>query len=96
MQALRVEYSHHEGQAAHDSPTTDAGKAGCLKFCDDESSTFAKSKTAQTDLLGPVVVASVEWRSTVPKATATMWRSAGRPAPSQGPPLVIRFMRLTI
>lgn len=39
-------------------PTTDAGKAGCLKFCDDESSTVAKGKTAQTDVPGAVVVAS--------------------------------------
>jgi hypothetical protein len=30
-QALYVEHGHHDGHAEHDGPTTDAGKAGCLK-----------------------------------------------------------------
>ena len=93
--ALHVEHGRHDGHVEHEGSSTDAAKAGCLKFCNDESSTVAKGKTAQADLPGPVVVASVAWRSAVPTATVAMWRSAERPA-SQGPPLVIRFLRLTI
>ena len=96
-QSLQVEHGHHDGHSEHDGSTTDAAKNGCLKFCDDESSTVVNGKTPQTDLPGPVVFASVEWHSAMPTAAAgvAMWRPIERPA-SQGPPLVIRFLRLTI
>ena len=94
-QALHVETGHYQRHAEDDDAPADAGKAGCLKFCDDESSAVAKGQSAQTDIAGPVMVSSVEWRPAVPKATVAMRRSAARP-PSQGPPLVIRFLRLTI
>jgi hypothetical protein len=94
-QPLAVEHGDQDGRAAHVRDTTDAAKAGCLKFCDDESSTVANSKTAPTDLPGPVLVASVDWRAAVPIAAVATWQSVERPA-SQGPPLVIRFLRLTI
>ena len=84
-----------DGLSQHHGSTTEAAKAGCLKFCDDESSAVAKSTTAQTDSPGPFMVANVEWRSAVPTGTVTIWRSVERPA-SHGPPLVIRFLRLTI
>jgi len=92
---LPVEYSPHDGLSEHHGSTTEAAKAGCLKFCDDESSAVARSTTAQTDSPGPFMVANVEWRSAVPTGTVTIWRSVERPA-SRGPPLVIRFLRLTI
>jgi hypothetical protein len=94
-QAFYVEHGDDDGRAKQDGPTRDAAKAGCLKFCDDESSSATKAKTAQTDVPVPVVVASVDWRSVTPTATVATWRLAERPA-FQGLPLVIRFLRLTI
>jgi len=93
-----VGHDHHDSHLAqysdHDA-SKDAGKAGCLKFCSDESSTLAKAKFTQADLPNPVVVAVVEWPSIAPLPMGTMRRSAERPA-SPGPPLIIRFLRLTI
>jgi hypothetical protein len=94
-----VEHSHHDSHQAqqgdHDAAKEDADKAGCLKFCADESSTLAKGKFTQADLPNPAVVAVVEWPSLAPLPMGTLRRSAERPA-SPGPPLVIRFLRLTI
>ena len=93
-----VDHSHHDGhppQRGGDDASKDAGKAGCLKFCSDESSTLAKGKFTQADLPNPVVVAVVEWPSMAPLPMGTLRRSAERRA-SPGPPLVIRFLRLTI
>ncbi len=101
MAAFHIEHGHHDAHALHDGAAPDddaapdAGKAGCLKFCDDESSTMPQGKTAQGDVPGPVLVASINWHSALPTATVPVWRSAERPA-SQGPPLVIRLLRLTI
>ncbi len=72
-----------------------AGQAGCLKFCADESSVVAKSKTAQPDLPGLAFMISSPWRSATLVASAAPWRSLERPA-SHGPPLAIRLLRLTI
>lgn len=87
-----------DGLSQHHGSTTQAAKAGCLKFCDDESSTLANGKTAHAELPGLFMVAHIAWRSAAPSAaiaTIATWRSAERPAP-HGPPLVIRFLRLTI
>jgi len=97
--AAHVEHSHHDSHPArqgdHDAAKEDAGKAGCLKFCSNESSTLAKGKFTRADLPNPVVVAVVEWHSMAPVPKGTLWRSAERPA-SPGPPLGIRLLRLTI
>ena len=90
-----VGYGRDDGHAEHDAPTSDPGKAGCFKFCDDESSTVAKGTTAQPDLPGAALMSSLHWRSATSAATAATWRPVERPA-SRGPPLVIRFLRLTI
>jgi hypothetical protein len=90
-----IEPGHHAAGAEHDRPVNDAGQAGCLKFCADESSVVAKSKTAQPDLPGLAVMVSSPWRSATSVASAAPWWSLERPA-SQGPPLVIRLLRLTI
>ena len=95
VQAPHAEQGHHAGQVEPDDPSPDAGKAGCLKFCDDERSTVAKGDALQPDLPGPALFASVEWSPRVPTDAALTWSSAQRPR-SQGPPLVIRFLRLTI
>ncbi len=78
-----------------DGPGTDSAKAGCLKFCADESSAVTKSNAPQVDVVGPLFAANVPWRSAAPVAAATHWPLAERPV-SIGPPLFIRFLRLTI
>ena len=93
-----VEHGHldsHPAQHGDHDAAKDAGKAGCLKYCSDESSTVVKGKFTQADLPNPVVVAVVEWPSMGPLPLGTLRRSAERPA-SPGPPLVIRLLRLTI
>ena len=96
---VHVEHSHHDNHQARQDDrggtTKDAGQAGCLKFCSDESSTLAKGKFTQADLPNPVVVAVVVWPSKAPLPMETLRRSAERPA-SPGPPLLLRFLRLTI
>jgi hypothetical protein len=74
----------------HDAPT-----GGCLKFCDDESSALLKS-TPQTFDLSVAVVAAIEsWRSVASMAGASA-RLAGAEPSAQGPPIVVRFLRLTL
>ncbi len=93
-QALHAENGDHDAAVGHDGQS-DTGKAGCLKFCDDESSSIATAKTSQADFVGMVTVASIDWLAAMPTATGALWRQVERPA-SQGPPLFIRFLRLTI
>jgi hypothetical protein len=92
---FHVEHANQDGAALNAGHSRDAAKAGCLKFCDDESSTVAKVQPLQLDLPGPVLLARIDWQTALPVATVAMRRVAERPA-SQGPPLVIRFLRLTI
>ena len=93
----KVQHVHHHGEDEDDGLGNGSGsaKAGCLKFCADESSAVTKSKAAQADLLGPIFLATVHWLSAVPIAAATEWTLVERPA-TVGPPLYIRLLRLTI
>jgi hypothetical protein len=95
VRVFHVEPGDHDSRAGHTGDTTDAGQATCLKFCDDESSTVAKSNTAQTDLSTLAVASRTNWYAVVPAITVAMHRSVEQSV-SQGPPLVIRFLRLTI
>ncbi len=72
-----------------------SGKNTCLKFCDDESSALAKSTNCGADVLAALVDLRVERRLAVP---AVKLASGLLPEPprAQGPPLVIRFLRLTL
>jgi len=93
--AFHVDDGHDQAALGGHKGQSEAAKAGCLKFCADGSSTVAKGAVAQTDLLGMVVVASIDWQPKMPFATAESWRSVERPV-SHGPPLFLRFLRLTI
>lgn len=93
-QAFHVNDGDHDAVGGHEGPSN-TGMAGCLKFCADESSTVAKGETTQHDLLGMVMLVSIDWQPAMPFATATQWRSVDRLV-SRGPPLFIRFQRLTI
>lgn len=78
---------HKQGQnSANDS---------CLKFCDDESSALSKGSTSALDP-GAALVAAVESRgAVVPTTNLGASLSLQRPT-AQGPPLVIRLLRLTL
>lgn len=85
--------SHPYEPHSHQSP--DAGKAGCLKFCDDESSALSKKGASGPDLLAPCTLLEgleIPPRQQTPGADRL---SRARPR-SQGPPLVIRLLRLTL
>jgi hypothetical protein len=90
-----VDHGDHGLRAGQTDNTTDAGQASCLKFCDDESSTVAKGKSAQASLSGFALASRTNWYTVAP-ATAVANRGAVERLFSHGPPLVIRFLRLTI
>jgi hypothetical protein len=99
--ALHIEAGAHTGSSAgigghaDDDHGGSSGKETCLKFCDDESSALAKSTTYGADLLAALVDVRVERHLAVP---AVMVHASPLPEPphAQGPPLVIRFLRLTL
>ena len=93
--ARQVQHVQHHGADEGDGLGNDDAKAGCLKFCADESSAVIKSKAAHADLPDPIFVVSVSWLPAVLVAAAFQWLPVERPA-SVGPPLFIRLLRMTI
>jgi hypothetical protein len=80
----------HVGDHGHD-----ADKANCLKFCDDGSSAIAKVPLPVADPgAGPVSV--VDAWSPMAAIGSSGFQQALERTGSQGPPLVIRFLRLTL
>jgi len=95
-QAIRqIESAQHHAHDEHAGPVDDPAPVGCLKFCADESSAVTKSKAATADLPGPSFVSRLDWQPASPVADVVSWRSVDQPA-SQGTPLFIRLLRLTI
>ena len=91
----QVQHVQHHGADEGDGLGNHSAKAGCLKFCADESSAVIKSKAAQADVPGPIFMASVPSPSTARVVVASQWLPVERPA-SVGPPLFIRLLRMTI
>ena len=91
----QVEHAHYHAADESGGPEKDEGKAGCLKFCADESSALAKSKASHPDLPGSILRASIYWQSVTPVAAVARWHAVERLA-SVGPPLFLRLLRLTI
>lgn len=89
--------SHHEQSetVGHHGHGQDSGKVSCLKFCDDESSAIATVKLPVVDLSATLLTAAVPWSAIVATCGAGFRHLLERPE-SQGPPLVIRFLRLTL
>jgi hypothetical protein len=91
----------HDGDHVQGGPVLphghgqDAGRASCLKFCDDESSAIAKVKLPVVDP-GAGLVTVVEAWNPMAAIGGPGFRRAPEPPGSQGPPLVIRFLRLTL
>ena len=80
---------------AHEQEPGSAGQDPCLKFCDGESSAIAKSTTSAADMGAALVDAQLERRLAVPPLQADPG-APPQPPRAQGPPLVIRFLRLTL
>lgn len=80
---------------AHEHEPGSAGQDSCLKFCDDESSALAKSTSYAADLGAALVDPRLERRLAVPPLQADPGAPL-EPPRAQGPPLVIRFLRLTL
>ncbi|MEI2677417.1 MAG: hypothetical protein V9G29_05880 [Burkholderiaceae bacterium] len=91
----------HRSPAQPDSATTqnphDRSPASdnCQSFCDDEASALLKSLSSLAELPVLLIGALDRWppvaQSTLAAARWTHWQTA-----AQGPPLVIRFLRLTL
>jgi hypothetical protein len=93
--ALHGADGQDDGAGRHDRHDADPAKAGCVKFCNDKSSTVAKHETDPADLPVMLVAAGSDRQPASSMAAAAAWRSVERTA-AQGPPLFIRFLRLTI
>jgi hypothetical protein len=89
--------SHHEQAetVGHHEHGQDFSKGSCLKFCDDETSAIAKVKLPVVDLSATLLTAAEPWNAIVAAGGAGFRQSPECPG-SQGPPLVIRFLRLTL
>lgn len=82
--------------AAHASQhEQDSGKVSCLKFCDDESSAIAKLKAPVVDLDSSLLTVVEAWNPIAAIGSVGFRQSLERPG-SQGPPLVIRYLRLAL
>jgi hypothetical protein len=97
-QALPVGYAVPDGHSGHGAlPHVEhgAGTQSCLKFCDDGSTALSKTAGSAIDPGVPIGVAIAAWNSTFADSS-----SASRPwwggSAATGPPLVIRFLRLTL
>jgi hypothetical protein len=94
--ALHGADGKHDGAGRPDRHDPDPAKAGCLKFCTDKSSTVAKHETGhQADFPSVLGAPGLDWQPELSTTVATARRSVERTA-AQGPPLFIRFLRLTI
>ena len=77
--------------ANRQSPSHDA----CLKYCDDESTALSKSNVAAADPSLPVGALLAWWSPVSPVAHIGRWLPREHHAVPE-PPLVIRFLRLTL
>jgi hypothetical protein len=87
-------HAHHEAADESGGPEKESAKAGCLKFCADETSALARSRALHADLPGSIFVAIVHWPLATPVAVVAPWPLVERPA-SVGPPRFLSLLRLT-
>jgi hypothetical protein len=105
-----ADHSHHHPAAAHEHLFHDAADAGddathpaatdhhpsCAKFCQDEGATLTKHSSLDNPLdLLPGLLATGGTPVSYPPATAVGRRETQRPQ-AAGPPLALRFLRLTL
>ena len=87
-------HGHDEG-VAHHGHSGNGAKQGCLKFCDDESSALSKNKASTVVADLPIAAVLALSIPIVRLAHAETRPPIERHLP-QGPPLVIRLLRLTL
>ena len=87
-------HGHDEG-VAHHGQSGSGGNQGCLKFCDDESSALSKNKASTFVADLPFAAVLALSLPIVRVASAGTRPTIDRQLP-QGPPLVIRLLRLTL
>lgn len=83
------------GLLAHHQHEQNGVNDSCLKFCDDESSALSKGDTSSTPDAGAVLVAAVQLPGAAVPVSHLGTGLSLRPT-AQGPPLVIRLLRLTL
>jgi len=88
-------HDDRSARAGHAQDGGDAGQGSCVKFCDDESSALAKYNAPILDLGAGVATVFEPWSAAVSITGAESRRSLER-LPAHGPPLAIRFLRLTL
>ena len=84
--AAPAEHHHHDQADEH---------ASCHKFCKDESTTLPQTRVMDDQDFNPVLLST--FSSLLPDALplAPLTHALAQPR-AQGPPLVIRFLRLTL
>lgn len=80
---------------AHEQERGSPAKDSCLKFCGEEASALVKNMAPAADMVAALVDSGTRRRLAVP-AVQVDFSAALEQARAQGPPLVIRFLRLTL
>lgn len=91
--ALHAGHEHVDWHPHPDQP--DGGKAGCLKFCSDESSALSKNGNPDFAQIPAAFLMDGLKVEPVPTAVAVAGLSLECPS-AHGPPLVICLLRLTL
>ena len=91
-----VETQHHDGWLTLHKHEQGGVHDSCLKFCDDESSALSKGNTSSALDPGAAMVTTMQLLRTLVPSADIGTGPAPRPPTAQGPPLVIRFLRLTL
>jgi hypothetical protein len=94
-QAVADAEHRDRGSVAHHKHGQNSANDSCLKFCDDESSALSKSSTSAMDPGVPLATAVELPNAVVPISNVGTHLSLQRPT-AQGPPLLIRLLRLTL
>ena len=94
--AYSASADHAPAFADHDGDELDISKAPCLKVCDEGTKLLIKQQ-ASLDLGDPgsAVHVSVLWTMVIPIATIPSQRE-GLQSAAHGPPLRVRYSRLTL
>jgi hypothetical protein len=87
---MPTDWASASGHSHHDE-----GTAGCHKFCKDESATLTKNKNLESPNFSLALVNSGGLPPPFTQTPMRVQRVQERPQ-AQGPPLVIRFLRLTL
>ena len=85
---------HHDA-AALSHASHDDGHAGCHKFCKDESATLPKHTALDSPTFAPLLIDTRVALPTCSISAPLAHRNAERPW-ANGPPILIRFLRLTL